>query len=70
MFCALLVQKQETPAGQAQFVRRRSAVTGVLPLLGPVSLRGELGAPACLLRVRLFFGGGGVRDTLEKRKIS
>jgi hypothetical protein len=40
-------------------VRRRSAVTGVLPLLGIVSLSGELSAPACLLRVRLWGGGGG-----------
>jgi hypothetical protein len=52
----LFDQEQETPAGQAQFVRRRSAVTGVFSLLRTVSLSGELGAPACLLRVRL--GGG------------
>lgn len=64
----LFDQEQETPAGQAQFVRRRSAVTRVLSVLGTVSLSGELGAPACLLRVRLE-GGGGVHDALEKRKI-
>ena len=62
----LFDQEQETPAGQAQFVRRPSAVTGVLPLLGTVSLSGEPGAPACLLLVRF---GEGVHDALEKKKI-
>lgn len=53
----LFDQEQETPAGQAQLVRRRSAVTGVLPLLRTVSLSDEPGAPACLLRVRLVGWG-------------
>jgi hypothetical protein len=65
----LFDQEQETPAARAQFVRRRSAVTGVLPLLGTVSL--SLARRPAYSESDLGWGWGrGGHDALEKRKKS